>query len=190
MENMAIGLSSCSSVSAQAMNHRGKFAILVMLLVALALGVVSWLWQYNLGRQALDAWGADAAQLIRHSSQVEIMQLEAVTAGETDGDLTIDAEEFHVARRQDISTAHGLLHYRHALITDSTFDWQTHPSANAPNWTYALRFSVEKRQTVVVFDFDRHVVRLVSGKIAVIFKPSTAEAFEKYFHRQFDQQSM
>lgn len=155
--------------------HRGKLAILLMLLVAIGLGGLSLWVRHRQGKRALEFWGVADAQRIRHATEVELVTLQA---GEGIGrHLLLDEQPFRVIDEGDISAAPGLVHARHSLLVDHNFVWERADECT-PRWSFALRFVEGDQATVVVFDTNCQRVRcLATGQDLVLIKP-LADAWE------------
>ena len=101
--------------------------------------------RYQQGRRALELWGVETAQLIRHAPQVELLTLSDKSASLAGESLQVEGREVGIARREDISKTRGLVHARHVLIEDASFDWDGTPADCGGDWSYALRFSDGKK---------------------------------------------
>ncbi len=164
--------------------------IVVVFVVALsvaATGLAVW-WRHEQGRRAMEFWGKDAAIRIRHAPQVEVLQLAGVEEPSASAieSLTINGRQWAVVERRDISNLHGLVHARHALIEDASFEWDAMTDDSAPpTWDYALRFTMDGQTSIVAIDFDtRFVVLIDSGKSARLSK-QICEGWRKYTEGQF-----
>jgi hypothetical protein len=121
-------------------------------------------WWYNLSRtrHALDFWGPEAVSLIRDAPLVAAWHISFPLRGNTTADL--DHALLHpetgaaadVRKVHDISRAKGLVHLRHALLDDRSFDWKN-AGVEPENLHYALTFQQGDSRLVIYFsdDFSR-----------------------------------
>jgi hypothetical protein len=132
---------------------QGKHAILAIFAIGLIGGVGSWWYYHVLQRRVLELWGPEAAALMVHAPRAEALWL--APAGAQDGLDKVDLGGAHFAVRQraDVSHSAGLIHLRHSLINDRSFDWSAPESDCHPRWEYALRFT----------DGDQSATVLVAG---------------------------
>lgn len=166
--------------------NRGVLVILTMFGVAAGLGVVAIVFLYSQGSRAMDFWGRDAAVLIRKAPQVELLWLESSAEGDQPRvfveQLSIEDRPVRAVKVQDITDSRGLVHARHALITDASFDWDNPRGDCQPKWSYALRFTDGAEQAIVAVDLPCQRVRLVSHGQEASIAPS-AEAFDEFAQR-------
>jgi hypothetical protein len=120
---------------------RSLITIGTMLGLAICLASYAVWFHYQQGRRCITLWGVGDANLIRHAPRVELIVYPR--------DLTEG-----MAESLDISGKPGLVHARHALITDSSYDWSaSHPTSTAEfHPTFALVFQDQEKQVVLVFD--------------------------------------
>jgi hypothetical protein len=127
-----------------------------LLLVGAAAAGVAWWNNLAQTRQALDFWGPEAAVLIRDAPQVTALEIDFRRSADAgSGGLVHPATgtpaEIHQER--DISRARGLVHLRHALLDDRSFDWSAAPREPG-ELRYALSFERDGRRLVVYFSED------------------------------------
>lgn len=164
----------------------GKWAILVMAIVACALGAGAVWYHARQGRQVLQLWGPESAQLIRHAAEVELLEL-VTQNGDSDANasngevLQLGTAQVRVVRRRSITKQPGLVHARHALIQDATYEWA--PGAGldggVPKWEFALRFRDANGQVTLAFDTNRREVRLIERGTSA-WMTTILERFRKY----------
>ncbi len=148
--------------------QRGKIVIVLIVGVAVAMAGYTCWHHYRKGYHALRFWGQQAATLIRHAPQVELLKL----AGDRQSDdevfigkaapqsvLRIGDQDVPVLQRDDISSMRGLVHARHTLIVDRNFNWQQSAIDPATDWDFALRFSDQQQQVTLVFSLQQRTVR-------------------------------
>ena len=150
---------------------RGKFVILAILSPALvATGFGIW-FKRQMTCQVLELLGPRAVQRVALPTHVDYLELQALAGsghanhGET---LTLPDTQIGIIRRFDISGAAGLLHLKHALLQDASYDW--HASTDgSPTWQYALQFTDDQDHTTFLLDLNqRHVLILERDRRAVL----------------------
>lgn len=165
------------------MLQRGKLAILLIFAVAFALSGYAWWHHYRSNRRSLEFWGAESIELIRSAQRVEFLALSqgeaAVDGADSSRQLTIAGQSFRVDKAADISKASGLVHARHALLSDSSFVWNGGASDCQSSWDYALRFYEGTRTATVAFDPTCGGVWWAEGQRKQTMIPSLATAFRK-----------
>lgn len=199
--------------------NRGAWAIGVMVAVGAVLGSVAVWFHYQQSRRAMEFWGAPQALAIRHAPQVELLRLElAVDSGAGDGaangeavngntgddsaggeaggeaSLVVDGRTFTVVARCDIATARGLVHARHALIVDASFDWSEGSdsveqetgkrTSEGTAWQYAVRFSGEGPTLTVLLDPDSRRIRRLDDDRSIGLVRKIADAEKAFFERE------
>ena len=150
--------------------QRGQ--ILILTIVGIAVGMASYTcWHhYRKGYHALRMWGPESATLIRHAQQVRLLKLAAGSGSREEnqskpGKLRIGEEDFTVVETLDISTIRGLVHARHTLIVDRSFDWDRNVASVPGNWDFALEFSEQDQQVTLVFALQERLLHnLNTGK--------------------------
>jgi len=188
------------------MMNRGALTILAILILAASMASVAVWFQHRTGRQCLEIWGVEGANLIRHAKVVEALRLkpgdDSSTAAETtepddaNGEsagpvevLTVGDREVAVLGRVDISQARGLLHARHALIVDHNFDPQQKPPSSAPSWQYALRFQDGSREVILLLDPIHDFVQLYPVDRGQGLRRETMRAEVAFIEREFAEAS-
>lgn len=140
----------------------GKMAVVAILGVAVALGLMNLAYQQRRTARSVEYWGAAHRALIV-GEQVDVLLLQEATAAPADGELLqVGPRQYRVAQRKDGTGVRGLLHVRRALLDDGAYRWEQSPPQQAPVYRYAIRFaSDEAEQTpqagpaaVVLFNRD------------------------------------
>jgi hypothetical protein len=170
--------------------HRGKLVIVSMVGLALALAGYAWWHHYQQGRRALALWGVENARLIRHAPRVELLTL-AGEATQAKGGSRAETLEFsgavhRVSRREDISRAPGLIHARHALIEDASFEWQANADSREAHWEYVLAITEGERTRHVALDLKRGAALLVEEEREARLVERIQRALEKYISDRFE----
>ena len=82
----------------------------------------------------------------------------------------------------DISQARGLVHLRHALVQDESYEWNVPPaSADEFAWRHALRLERGDSRAVIAFDLDRQRAALAGSEQAVALSPRLANGLKTFF---------
>ena len=132
--------------------NRGKLAVLSILVLAVALAGFALWWNVTGGRRPLEFWGREAgARIISPEATVELLWLEPAGEDFPHERLSIGGRSYALVGQQDVTKAPGLVHARHSLLADASFDWQS-PAASG-NYTIAARFRGGSGVTTVAFDF-------------------------------------
>ena len=146
--------------------QRGQAVILAIVCVAVAMASYACWHHYRKGRKALRFWGSESAELIRHAEKVRLLKLDPGSAPlpsntSANGKIRIGNQDLSVVREVDISSMRGLVHARHTLIEDRNFKWNSSPThpPDRSRWDFALEFSNQEHQLMLVFDVQHHVVR-------------------------------
>ena len=168
----------------------GRYAVLVILALALGLSAFAIVFYYRQQRRPIDFWGSDAAVLIVRAPEVMALRLAEADsarppqAAGADEVLEYGQRRLRVVERVDAGGAGGLSLVRRSLVTDAAFDWSASP-ASEPDWQYALEFrDGEERATVLIAPDDATIGRLGSEKRASI--TPTAQALGGFLQEQFD----
>jgi hypothetical protein len=161
----------------------GKVAIIAMIVVSLALTAFAWWYRYQQGRRAMEFWGPETAQLIRHAPRVELADLAEVPP--LDLPRMIEAGDPSRFSGQNISDAPGLVHARHSLIVDSNFQWgERVESPDAIAWDVAWRFGDGKNERVVFLDYETGATRRLDDQRIEILQPAIVSGMRDYISRQ------
>lgn len=121
----------------------GKWVILGILTVALAAATGSWIFRYNATHRAVEFWGPQPARMIRDAPRVDIFRLRTAEAGLLPAFARIPLQSNRTLYGYDqhnISKAHGLAHFRNALLEDRSFEWPAEVPSSDPLWHWALMF--------------------------------------------------
>lgn len=141
----------------------GKWVILGILAVALAAAGGSWLFRYNATHRAVEFWGPQAAQLIRDAPTVLLRRLSDETKPTPTSQLRDKAAMYDSMASApapiDISSAHGLVHFRNALLEDRSYRWPEAVVGPEDRWRWAMTFrSKDDRELTLMFSSDLHAI--------------------------------
>ena len=169
------------------MFHRGQFVIFCIFVLAIAASVFA-VWHHHWqGRRAMMLWEIESATLIERARQVELLLLASQDDPTGPGEeLDIGGRTMLVTGRKDVSRAGGMVHARHALLVDASFDWEAPRDENLAartRWEYALRFSEAGQTATVALDLSSGRARLLErGKEASI--APIADGMRKFIEQQ------
>lgn len=128
-------------------------------------------------RRALAFWGPETVRLIQQSTKVELLVLEPTAAvvsdDQSDDFLLFGGKKWQIVERADLSRARGLVHARHALTDDASFESEsTAASSNESQWSHAVRFGDANGSATVLMDFSaRRFANFDTGReVSVIAK--------------------
>ena len=131
----------------------GKWLIIGIFAIAFGMGVYAWWHHWTQSRQVVAALGQVHANRIRRGQQVEF----------------IDWTEGKTKKPERIDRLPGMIHVRHVLVEDYSYDWTTKEPSSA-DWQFSIRFTDDRQQTTTLsFDVASRVVRLdESGKMLLM----------------------
>ena len=98
-------------------------------------------------------------------------------------------EALNILEAKDVSKAPGIVHARHSLLEDASYDWNTNLVGQAQDKNrdyFAVRFSREHAVTTVVFldsSFER-VLYWEGGQEAAL-SPKTRDGWKQFVSRYF-----
>ena len=150
------------------MRASGRSVVLSVFALAIAMSAGAWWYHYQATQHTAEFWGPAAANLLVRGESVDAFNLAPAadpSAGESFPNwpppfaalLEGGAVAYH-----DLTGAKGLIHLRHALTQDSSYDWDAKEINAAPTWALAFRFS----------DGDNAVWVLLSQELDYLAKPA------------------
>jgi hypothetical protein len=171
---------------------RGKFVVIGIFGVAILLAAFAWWWNLRQNPRATALWGRDSIRLIRLAKHVELWDLAAAdTASESAAAierLIVDGTPYQILQRRNISQARGLIHARHALTEDASYDWgkQQQPPSDTDkvSWRFAIRFEENARTATLLVDPETRRIRLLETKREGIVIPRIIAGWEKFAERE------
>lgn len=131
----------------------GKIVVLSIFGVALAAAAFALYWNMSQSRRALEFWGPEAMRRIQKSDRVEILPLEKFTADESQAYVhlfDLKGQKWGAKRMIDVTRARGLIHARHALTTDASYEPGSPTQLQTEPWTHAVRFTDQQGTTVLL----------------------------------------
>jgi len=171
------------------MKQSGTKLVVGLAGLALAAGLASWSYQYEATHQSTRFWGRKASSLIARPSEVEFFRLELADAGADAGEdssLKLDLGRPYLGRQtRKLTKERGMVHFRHALMTDGNYEWSSQPEPSEINWRWCLRFHDEQFQALVVLAEDLATIGLVeegsSPPVRTLACQPMAETLRDYF---------
>jgi hypothetical protein len=157
----------------------GKLVIIGILTVALTGAAVSWFFRYNATHRAAEYWGPETARLIRDAPIVEVFNpTTPITIPSND---TAGVGGF-IDETRDVSTAHGLVHLRTALLEDHSFDWPPKPVSPDVQWKHSLLFRNKGlgNTAILLFSPDFKLVNVAGAKEMLSCAPIAAGLREMF----------
>lgn len=173
------------------MHNRGKIVVLSIFGVALAMASFALWWNWGLGKRSLEFWGTEGGLAIRDAKKVEILKLKSPSnlkvkekgASKKDG-FYLDVQE-----TKNVTGEHGLVHARHSLLEDASFQWDKKVvTTEGLNWKYAVRFQKESKVATVLLDLDSSVAGSLEEARAIPLSPKTAAGWRLFISRYFPEE--
>jgi hypothetical protein len=182
-------MNDASPPASQSSAVGGKVVVAGIFMVAAVATLFAWWWRYTNQREIQEFWGKAAQQTIGAAPQVEAFLAPAIgsQAELTEALASLGGEKFI-----DLSRAPGLVHARHSLLDQASFDWPATAalSSDAPgNWTHGVRFTRSEHVATVLFDFDSHrLLHVESGKQGQLIEKSSHDWLDYLSRRAFSQE--
>ena len=131
------------------MRQSGTKLVIALLGLAVTAGALSWWYHYAATHRATRFWGPELAGLIARPSHVEVRLLDTAVSPSQSQLLPITQGE-----SIDLSHARGMVHLRHALMTDRNYNWGESIDSSTVVWKWALRFLYDSQQGLVLLSDD------------------------------------
>jgi hypothetical protein len=138
-------------------NFSGKLLIIGILTIAFLAAGTSWWFRFSATHRVATFWGP-AAVVIRDARVVELWLPANPHEIVRSASLSVNNSDLH-----DISSAHGLVHLRNALLEDHSFNWPPIEVTPDVQWTQGLRFLDGSTGVLVMFSRDFKFVRAANG---------------------------
>lgn len=198
------------------MLNRGQWGIVVIVAVAVSMSAFAWWYRVSQSRQAMAFWGGETALLVRRAPVVELWRLRSKTedspsdepAAQTPSESAErrpqpseptasseiafpDAPQLVVADKLDISDVRGLIHARHALVEDASFDWDRLRQAGLQDdeprdWEFVLRFIDGSSEVSARIDLENGWLNIVGTPREVSVGPIVG-GLSTFLRRQFSE---
>jgi len=164
------------------MKQSGTKLVMGLACLALAAGLVSWSYRYGTTHQSTRFWGREAALLIARPSEVEIFRLELAKDSEDSGQSLDLGRPYLAIPIREITNERGMVHFRHALMTDGNYQWASEPEPGEIDWHWGMRFHDGQIQALVVLAEDLATIGLVDqGRVRALSCQPMAETLQDYF---------
>ena len=162
------------------MARSGTKLVVVLTCLAIVAGITSWWYRYDAAHRATQFWGAAASTLIAHSDRVQVVELDA-EAREVPcaTDLSADVENSN-----DLSSARGISHLRHALLSDGNYLWDQSIDGTMIRWRWRVRFASADQFADLLFADDLSAIgRCESGegRIAAVSCSPMTDSLRRYW---------
>lgn len=170
----------------------GRWAILIIVVLALAAATFSWTYRRYSVRRSMAFWGPAASEAIARAQHVELLRLAPLGAESRAGQsesVAVPGGRRRVAARRDISHAPGLSHLRNALLRDASYAWQEAPRKEPIVWDYAVRFRGPGRMVDILFDLASKRAGRAASQQFVSIQP-IGDGVKVFFEEQFARRRM
>jgi hypothetical protein len=162
---------------------RGKLTIIAILVVALAAATFAWWWRATSQRRIREFWGQTAQQTISFAKRVEAFKLPNADADSKP--LRERIEQLPPEAFVDITHAPGLIHAKHSLLEEASFEWEAPPPSQAKeNWNYGVRFQNGTETVTVLFDFEQRRLAYVEAEKFLTLIEKTSRDWRDYLDRR------
>ncbi len=161
--------------------NRGKFVIVMMLVVGVGLASFAWWHRWQRSQMVLTNWGSEAADAIRTGEKVELFRVgraHRIVGAEAE-EITIGNHTYLLFDRRDITNSAGLIHARHHLLQEKGFGWDAGDAEGEPTWDFVLRFSKGQSVATMAVDFSGRRARLLERNREVGMAP-IADALQAF----------
>jgi len=162
---------------------RGKFAIVVILALAIAAGGFAWWWNYQRSARARAFWGP-AATTIRFAEKVEAFKVElpddrAYLHPMPGGDYDFAGEPV------DMTGKPGLSNAIYSIMADDGFEWWIEPYKPKPSnqWRLGVRFRKDQDTLTLLFSNSSDEMLVLERGEAVVLDHKTAAGWKDYLER-------
>ncbi|NOY30647.1 MAG: hypothetical protein GXP28_10905 [Planctomycetes bacterium] len=164
------------------MKRSGTKLVMGLACLALAAGLASWSYRYGATHESTQFWGSEAASLIARPSEVEFFSLQLADSAEDSGESLDLGRPYSATPLREITQQRGMVHFRHALMTDGNYLWASDPEPNEIDWRWGMRFQDGQIQALVVLAEDLATIGLVAeGGVRALSCQPMAETLRDYF---------
>ncbi len=156
--------------------NRGKFVIVLMLVIGVGLASFAWWHRWRRSQTVLTTWGSEAADAIRTGEKVELFRIGQAPRmrGAEVEEITVGNHSHLLFDRRDITNSAGLIHARHHLLHEQGFAWDAGDAEDEPTWDFVLRFTKGQSVATMAFDFSGQRARLLERDREVSMAPISA----------------
>lgn len=162
---------------------RGKFVILTILGLGLAMtGFAVW-YRYQQSDQSVALWGAEHARRMRNAPQVEAWKLSAGSSSSTAA-IAPDGQKVAIDGWREVKSIPDLSYIRRALVTDAFFEWDRPGAADKrPHWTHVLQFRDGSETTTIWIDDALDRVSLEETQMSASMNPGLLKSVRSFIDR-------
>ncbi|MCR9119617.1 MAG: hypothetical protein NXI22_22015 [bacterium] len=149
----------------------GRLVIVFIFGTALALAVFAWIFRYYQGREALDYWGPQNAEVFVHATELEFDKL---PAEKSDPKISKDA--------------HDIADLRSLFLRDESFVFEKKRPREDVAWEYSLEFRGDKQPILVLFSASEGMVARADADQAVAVIDSFSAGIENLLKKQWEEE--
>lgn len=164
---------------------RGSLAIVVIFGVAVCAAAFAVWYQFDQQRRSLEFWGNDTATIIRHTRHVEVLRFSKID-DKTKDSILIDGARFAIVSSRQIDAMAGLVHVRHALISDASYEWENASRDSDPKWEFGFRFTRDNFSVVIAVDSSCDKICFVGKNRTLAVAEKIAKGLKQFFNRAFE----
>lgn len=150
--------------------------------LALLAGVFSWWYRYEVAHRPTTFWGPHFADLIARPSDVTAFGLKPTTATTSEDTLQILSQSFERIDSKDLTSAPGMVHMRHSILSGSNYRWDQ--PVNTQDWRWCLQFSGDGMTATILFTEDFTVLGRLNqrgDKVRTVDCQPMADTLREYF---------
>ncbi|MGY8768323.1 MAG: hypothetical protein ACKVH8_07840 [Pirellulales bacterium] len=173
------------------MINRGSLLVYGILALATSAGIVTLIFTWSRGNQALEYWGTESAYEIRHAQTIELWTIEpikepALANDPAAWDIASGSKKWKTTQRIDITEARGLVHMRQALIEDASYQWGETDTSCTPEWKHALVFTSKSQPVTLLIDLNCGQVMQQNKQKTLITSPILKSGLQTVFDEQLN----
>lgn len=143
----------------------------------------AWWYQYKMGRRSAAFWGPTGVVLVQYAPEVDFVPLFPQKNSQNQDSsvptLAIDGVEWWAGEPINITNSRGLVHVRHALVDDLSFDWAAPTTSRPKRWEFLLRFRDRDQHVTVAIDTESGQLFYVEGARIAQFIPHIGAAMRQ-----------
>ncbi len=150
--------------------------------LALAAGIFSWWYRFEVAHRSTTFWGPQFADLIVRPSDVTAFGLKPTTVESGEDTLQILSQNFERIDSKDLTSAPGMVHLRNSILTDGNYRWDE-PVSNE-DWRWCLQFSGEGMTATILFSENFAVLGRMNQRgdnVRTVDCQPMAETLREYF---------
>jgi hypothetical protein len=170
----------------------GKLVVLGVFLVAIVAASFALWSNMSRSRRSLEFWGADAVRLIQQAPQVEVLKLEPMSDSAETGSADVISygdRTWRIIGRTDRSRSRGLVHFRHSLTVDESWEFAEESPTQPDQWTHAVRFADPGKEppaneVLILMDFSQRRVAHFHAQREITAVSLSATGWQTFVERE------